>query len=321
MGIFGDWELDSNKIVVDSYASPAPMRPHEIVDVCFINGCSSEVPHPPRYRVSHQREQLEFHGISTSEIFYTDVIAVDDVRYASMFIIFRCPYTDEIGKLISLAKKLNKPVYFDVDDLVIDTEYTEQLPYIQKLKGEEKELYNYGVRKMGETLLLCDGAITTTGALANELLKYVPKVLINRNVSSQEMVELSEDALKNKDTEEREEKEFRIGYFSGSITHNSDVEMILPALENILEKYSFVKLYIVGELSLPEELEPYRSQIVAIPFLAWKELPALIASVDVNLAPIEDTVFNRAKSENKWVEASFVKTLTIASDVGGTARS
>ena len=43
---------------------------------------------------------------------------------------------------------------------------------------------------------------------------------------------------------------------------------------------------------------------------------AVIAEMDINLAPLEDTIFNRAKSENKWIEAALVKVVTIASDVG-----
>ena len=42
----------------------------------------------------------------------------------------------------------------------------------------------------------------------------------------------------------------------------------------------------------------------------------MIAQTDINLAPLEDTIFNRAKSENKWVEAALVKVVTVASDVG-----
>ena len=48
----------------------------------------------------------------------------------------------------------------------------------------------------------------------------------------------------------------------------------------------------------------------------WEELPRLIASVDINLAPLEKSVFNEAKSENKWVEAALVKVPTVASKVG-----
>lgn len=87
-----------------------------------------------------------------------------------------------------------------------------------------------------------------------------------------------------------------------------------------MEKYPTLELHVVGELDVPKEMEPYRSRIVARPFVDWKKLPQLIASLDINLAPLEQSIFNEAKSENKWVEAALVKVPTVASDVGAFAR-
>ena len=47
---------------------------------------------------------------------------------------------------------------------------------------------------MGHLLKKCDLAITTTNCLAAELKKYVPKVIINRNVASEMMLDLSRQA-------------------------------------------------------------------------------------------------------------------------------
>lgn len=302
-----------------------------MVDVMFINGCDWSVPHPPRYRVTHQREQLEANNVRTDEVFYTDVTK-NLVKYANAFVIFRCPYTDAVGELIEEAKRENKKVWYDIDDLVIDTKYTDLIPYVQQLNEQEKEVYDDGVKRMGKTLSLCDGAITTTKVLAEELAHYVPDVFINRNTASDEMYKCSEEALKLKQENyirdivldekqgiciaKRKEGEVRLGYFSGSITHNADVKLIMSAVCKILKKYQYVKLYLVGELDLPDELKPYKTQIVVVPFMKWQLLPRLISMVDINLAPLEDTIFNRAKSENKWVEASLVKVVTVASDVG-----
>lgn len=285
-----------------------------MVDVLFINGCDSSVPHPARYRVTHQREQLMAYNIISDEIYYID-LQMEQVKYAHLFVFFRCPYTDTIGKFIEKAKELNKTVLFDIDDLVVDTKYTDTIKYIQQMTKDEKALYDDGVNRMGHTLRLCEGAITTTERLATELNKYVPEVFINRNTASERMYALSEAATKEKGA-----NEIRIGYFSGSITHNDDFKLVLPVLCNIMKKHAEVKLYIVGELDLPEELEPYKDQIVATPFLDWQKLPQLIASVDINIAPLEQSIFNEAKSENKWVEAALVKVPTIASNVGAFAR-
>lgn len=285
-------------------------------DVLFINGCDESVPHPARYRVTHQREQLAANNISTGEVYYVN-LQLDQVRYYRTFVFFRCPYTDMIGEFIKLAKKLNKKVLFDIDDLVVDTKYTDTIKYLDSMSKEERALYDDGVMRMGRTLKLCDAAITTTERLAEELGHYVPEVFINRNTASEEMCALSKEALKNKT---RKDDYVGIGYFSGSLTHNDDFELVLPALTKVMEKYPQVQLHVVGELDLPEALQQYKARVVSHPFVDWKKLPSLIAEVDINLAPLEQSIFNEAKSENKWVEAALVKVPTVASNVGAFQR-
>ena len=285
-------------------------------DVLFINGCDESVPHPARYRVTHQREQLAANNVSTGEVYYVN-LQLDQVRYYRTFVFFRCPYTDMIGEFIKLAKKLNKRVLFDIDDLVVDTKYTDTIKYLDSMSKEERALYDDGVMRMGRTLKLCDAAITTTERLAEELGHYVPEVFINRNTASEEMCALSKEALKNKT---RKDNHVGIGYFSGSLTHNDDFELVLPALTKVMEKYPQVQLHVVGELDLPEALQQYKARVVSHPFVDWKKLPSLIAEVDINLAPLEQSIFNEAKSENKWVEAALVKVPTVASNVGAFQR-
>ena len=319
---------------------PKVAKKHVYKDVLFINGCAPTVPHPPRYRVTHQREQLEACNISTGEVYYEELNPSIVNEYRS-FVFFRCPYTEQVGELIRRAKELGRLVLFDIDDLVIDTKYTDTIPYVMSLNAEEKRIYDDGVIRMGKTLKLCDGAITTTERLAEELSHYVPKVFINRNVASERMYELSEKAIYERDvlpylnkeellsqkslysyekakekSEQRSQSGIRIGYFSGSITHNDDFDMIRPALIKILKKYPDTSLHLVGELDLPEELKPFKKQIVVAPFTEWEKLPFLIASVDINLAPITVSIFNEAKSENKWTEAALVKVPTVASAIG-----
>ena len=233
-----------------------------------------------------------------------------------VIIFFRCPWTERVDESIKLAKSLNKKVLFDIDDLVIDTKYTDLIPYIKTLSPKEKEIYDDGVIRIGKTLILCDAATTTTEALAKELKNYVSNVFINRNVASEEMWKLSKRALILKKNQTVPNDYIIIGYFSGSITHNSDIDIIKNALIKILRRYSYVKLLLFGEISYPEYLEEFSEQIILKNFADWKQLPLLISNVDINIAPLEVTIFNEAKSENKWVEASLVKVPTIASNVG-----
>ena len=259
-------------------------------------------------------EQLNAGFLETDEYFYLD-IEPSIVKNYRIIIFFRCPWTKEVEEAILLSKKLNKKVLFDIDDLVIDKKYTNLIPYLKTLTPQEKYIYDDGVERMKKTLLLCEGAITTTRTLAKELKNYVPNVYINRNVASEEMWKLSNDALEDKITRKKDDN-IIIGYFSGSITHNSDLDMIKTALIRILKEFKNVKILLFGELSFPIFLNEFSSQIITKKFINWKKLPRIISSVDINIAPIEKTIFNAAKSENKWVEASLVKVPTVASNFG-----
>lgn len=293
--------------------------PYEMcADVLFINGCDPvAAPHPPRYRVSHQKEQLFANNITCGEVYYTQ-LQMNQVYTYRAFIFFRCPYTQRVGDFIAEAKRLHKPVFFDIDDLVIDTKYTDTIPYVQGLNEEEKAVYDDGVNRMGQTLRLCDAAITTTERLAEELSHYVSEVFINRNTASEKMYAYSEEARRRKP--KKPDEQVDIGYFSGSITHNTDFEMIMPVLVRVMRENPKVRLHVVGELDVPNEMKDVEKQIVRRKFVDWEKLPELIASVDVNLAPITVSIFNEAKSENKWVEAALVDVPTIASDFGAFRR-
>lgn len=314
-----------------------------LFDVMFINGCDYSVPHPIRYRVDHQIEQLQACGLGVGRVDAWN-LNMDHVTQARCFIIFRCPYTEGIGAFIRKAKSLNKQVFFDIDDLVVDRRYTDTIAYLDTMSYTERQQYDDGVDRMGQTLKACGAAITTTEALARELGTIVPHVFVNRNTASEDMVFYSERAVYERDVlpelspdkvpqdeqahwkwacQKREQRSGQgtvIGYFSGSITHNSDFEMILPALAEVMRARPDVRLRVVGELDIPEELEPFGDRIEASGFCPWERLPDLIAGVDINIVPLTQSVFNEAKSENKWVEASLVKVPTVASNVGAFAK-
>jgi glycosyltransferase involved in cell wall biosynthesis len=288
---------------------------NEIKDVLFINGCNPEkLPHPYRYRVLHQMEQLKAGSLESDEFFFLDFNPKIVLNYR-VIIFFRCQWTKKVEEAINLAKSLNKKVLFDIDDLVFDTNYTDMHPYIKTLSQKEKKLYDKGVELIAKTLKLCEGAITTNEVLAKELNKYVKNVFVNRNVPSEEMWRLSQNALLMK-INKTKSSDIIIGYFSGSISHNPDIEMLRNVLVKILREFKNVKLLLYGFLKVPNFLSEFSTQIIKRRFIDWKLLPRIISNIDINIAPIENIFFNEAKSENKWVEASLVKIPTVSSNYG-----
>lgn len=279
-------------------------------DVLFINGCS--LPHPRRYRVDHQIEQLESYGVSCDYVYY-DKLNLDYIKKYRAFVFYRCPVLPIIEEFIKVAKDNNKTIFYDIDDLVFDLEHTKMIKFLDTMSEDERKLYDDGVIRMGKTLKLCEYGIASTNRLQIEMGKHLSEVYINRNVASEEMVKYSHEAL-NKVV--KDNSKIVIGYLSGSITHNDDFKLIMPSVIKVLKKYDNVYLKIVGLLDLPEEMKDVKNKVLVSPFVDWKKLPSLIRSIDINLAPLEDTIFNEAKSENKWTEAALVKIPTIASNVG-----
>lgn len=280
--------------------------------ILIIDGVENAIPQLTKYRVQNKVEQLKNLGYDVWCVNLSD-FQMGYAEHASHIIIYRAPFDPKLLELIKLARKYDKPVLYDIDDLVIDTEYTDQLSYVKNISKSEKAAYDAGVISYGKMLKLCDGAIASTGKLKEELLNYQNLVLLNRNLASDELVKISQTTVKEY---EKQSTQVKIGYFSGSITHNENFELIKPAITKLLKNYSNIELHIVGHLDIPEELNQFKNQIVNHPFVDWRELPQLISQIDINLAPLVNSIFNQAKSEIKWLEASLVKVPTIASEIG-----
>ena len=286
-----------------------------IKDVLLINGYDINLNSQSyRYRVLNQIEQLNTGSFEYDELFYLNLESSMVLNYR-FFIFFHCPWTEKIEQSILLAKSLNKKVLFDIDDLIFDTKYTDQIQCIKNLNINEKKIYDEEVIKIGRTLKLCDSVITTTETIANELTNYLNNVFINRNVASEEMWKLSQDALIKKINKTNNEN-IIISYFSDSITCSSDLYILEPVLRKILSEFKNVKLLFLGGTKISNFLIDFSERIVQQNYTDWRELPEIISNVDINIVPLEKNIFNEGKSENKWLESSLVKVPTIASNLG-----
>lgn len=283
--------------------------------ILIIDGVENIIPQCTRYRVLNKAEQLRKNGFEV-RVVNASAFDLSMAQYASQIIIYRAPISPLLLRLCQLAKEYGKPVYFDIDDLVFDTVYTDQLSYTQGLSPVDKGHYDASVRNYGLMLEHCDAAITSTLQLQTELLKYKDKVLLNRNLASDELIEISRQSMKDYS---QQDTKIKIGYFSGSISHNENFELVKPAIKELLSEHHNLELHIVGHLDIPEDMKIFQKQIVVHNYVNWDALPSLISRVDINLAPLVDSIFNRAKSEIKWMEAALVKVPTVASNMGAFA--
>jgi glycosyltransferase involved in cell wall biosynthesis len=225
------------------------------------------------------------------------------------------PWIKSYDKLLSEIKKRNKVSIFAVDDLVIDTKYTDNIPAVKRMASVDRAVYDDGVNRHKKLMINCDYAITTTNTLARELENYknFKEIYIDRNSVSEEMLYYSNRAVEEV---EKDKNKIIIGYFSGTNTHDEDFRLILDSILKILSKYKNVYIKLTGRLKIPAELKNYSNRLIFTPYVDWRRLPYELRKCDLVLAPLVDNLFNRAKSEIKWSEAALVGVPVIASDVG-----
>ena len=265
-----------------------------------------EVTFSSRYRVDHLREQLILRNIGSDCISQEKIGKISLGRYSSV-VVYRSTKADKIAELKKEAESKDIPVYYDIDDFIFDFEEIKNLTF---LKNEQHNNFSGYCNSIRKTMELCDGYITSTDTLEKEIVRVFSDkpVIINRNVASLEMVSISISEIHPKNS-----SDVVLGYFSGTKTHNEDFESITPVLVDLMKKYSNVRLLVGGQLTLPDELGGFGSRIEKFDFVDWHKLPHLIRRADVNLMPLQNTVFHTCKSENKWMEAGLVEVPTIAS--------
>ncbi len=262
-----------------------------------------------RYRIEHMQEELLYQGVQ-GEIWETKALP-KEISWEELgaMVIYRCRYREPLKSLMAEAKRHGIPLLYDIDDYIFEYDSIKSLPFMKDKEYRDFEEYSHLIRTCMEK---CDGLIVSTNHLKQGARQSFPekRVFVNRNVASAQMLILSVLAQNRR---RRKKDRLVLGYFSGSNTHGRDFEMISDVLLEFMKEHQEVYLKIVGCLNLPESFAQVEERIIRVGFMDWRELPDVIASVDINLMPLEDSFFHACKSENKWMEAALVKVPTIGS--------
>lgn len=270
-----------------------------------------------RYRGYNVAETLEYSFRWYGS--YFEVSEMDrlqqQLEYIDIVVIIRCAWNPELEKFIEIVKNRGIKLCYDVDDLIYSAKYMPSL--MEALGFEHESEWNFWFGLMGRNYAVaerCDAFITTNGYLSEHLQKdfkrncYIVKNYLNW---LQEDVSSEYFAIKQRLDAE---KPFEIGYFSGSPTHLRDLLVIMPELEQFLEKHENAIFRIVGYMDLPKEYGHLveKKKIQFVPFQTFIGLQYQQARVDVNVVPLVNNEFSNCKSELKYFESAIVGTLTCA---------
>ncbi|UCC67974.1 MAG: glycosyltransferase [Armatimonadota bacterium] len=257
-----------------------------------------------RYRMESKCEQLDMLGIphtfrSVRDYLGHPVLAARDAAEHDIAVVHRLPIRADTSVLLYALSRLNRPIVYDADDLVFAPSLMSSIP----------PLARGCVSHQAWLLEQCTHVIAATEKLAEQVRTRGKPVRVVRNVLSRELLALSRATRE----EARVRGDVRLGYLSGSPTHDRDLAAIGPALARVLALHPDVLLVLIGPVDAPPELEPFRGRVIRLQAVPWRDLPSLMADIDINLAPLElENPFCQCKSELKYFEAAAVGIPTVA---------
>jgi glycosyltransferase involved in cell wall biosynthesis len=274
-----------------------------------------------RYRVYNMIRVLQESkkDISAAYFQHDELASLEKVvDLADVLVICRTRYSDKLNRVITKARNKGKKVFFDIDDLVYNTDYIHLILDTLDQDFNHPNVWDFWfayVGRIGAALNLCDQVITTNPYLATLIQNHTKKLVsIIPNFLNQEQIEISKLIFQEKKARGfARSSQIHLGYFSGTPTHNKDLQIVSDALVSLLEKYPRVIIRIVGYMDIKGVLQNYSSRIERFPIRDFINLQRLIGEVEVNLVPLQDNEFINCKSELKYFEAGIAGTVTVAS--------
>jgi glycosyltransferase involved in cell wall biosynthesis len=169
-------------------------------------------------------------------------------------------------------------------------------------------------------LLQADGVLVSTQNLKKRFESFNANIKVLPNVLDERLLVRR---FPSRDHTSGSDKRIVIGYM-GSLTHDEDLMIVLPALEEICKRYqNKIEIQMVGGIRKAETKDNLRDLPVRYvnPRPHENEYPLFMLwftsriNWDIMISPIRDTLFNRSKSDIKFLDTCAIGAAGIFSKV------
>ena len=309
-----EWTQGVSRALVERTAQLA--RSPELRHIIFVSGNPEARGHI--YRVLHPMAALLTAGCRSSCVGLADVeTSLSGLLPADLVVIFRAPWCRATEALFSLCRAHGVPVCFDIDDLVFDREYIvpHYIDYLRLAPLQERAEWIERADAYLRTMQHVDFVTVSTRPLVAAVRKHGKPAYLLPNGFSVEMLACAETVLRERQ-QVATPHPVRLGYASGTKTHQRDFMQAVPAVVRILNERPETALCLVGEVDVSEfpELAPFKERIETRPLVSHSGLAWEFGRFDINLAPLDvASPFCQGKSEIKYTEAALVEVPTVAS--------
>lgn len=304
-------------------AAPARRRT-ETPHILFVSG---EAHTPGHYYRVVRLAQAAARGGATTTVVTVEELGrnLQQLGRADLVFIWRATWSHDLGALVEAARAGGAPVVFDIDDLAFDPALarTEIIDGIRSQGFTEFGVAEHFTRTR-ETLALADICTAPTLFLADRLRECGKPTFLLPNTFDEEVLQRSRLAVRRRRAAPSDGL-VRIGYATGSKTHQADFAQCAEAVADVLRTHPNARLVLFGWSDRPAETQVLtidefpafaglESQIEWRRMVPLDQLPDELARFDVAIAPLEvGNVFCEAKSELKFFESALVDVPTVAS--------
>jgi tetratricopeptide (TPR) repeat protein len=104
--------------------------------------------------------------------------------------------------------------------------------------------------------------------------------------------------------------------WGGSLAHREDLRWVLPALRGVLDRHAEVSLAVMGDPRLRELFSGFPAdRFELVPNGSLEDYYRFLDGVDIGIAPLLPTEFNRCRSDVRFLEYAAHQALTVCSDL------
>lgn len=239
------------------------------------------------------------HTPDSKYIFRTAGLPVKEYEGYNVTIVQRL-HTQENLRAIQILKKMGLKVIYDLDDNL--WEVPKENPGRKAL-----QLFREGFQTCAS---LCDLITVSTAPLKLAVHKHLdlPKGLRVEVVNNAIDFDLYAPVMYC------EKDHVRVGW-AGTNTHGGDLRQVYHLLPDVLRRNEHIRMEFVG-MPAPELIQRHE-RVRQRNFVPIGEYPSRLPSWrwDIMLAPLEDNVFNKSKSNIKILEAAAIGVPILVSDV------
>lgn len=210
-----------------------------------------------------------------------------------------------VSNLIACAKYFKKPIVMDMDDNFIDIKQ-DNPAFKEYAPGSQK------VMMLQAAMGLVDALTVSTKPLMKLYKRLNPNIHLFPNFNDVNDWPLKAHKLANR----------RVIGYAGSITHDSDIMLVVEPLKEIFRKYPDVTFEVVGAVGetgpFKEVFGEFRDRVHAYGGSpAWDNYNKVLSEMHWTfaIAPLENDDFTRCKSNIKWMEYTMMGWATVASNV------